>query len=127
MILPKEIKSRHKIRDFNIIKDFIDFGLNQSLIAEKYKITQGRVSQIIKTNATAIISTTKDYDKVKRLAFMNRALLNQNIPDAKTKLELIEAKRKEYEGEGVTNIVTQFLQVENPPEIKEESNRLNAI
>lgn len=126
MILPEALKkSRNAIRDSQIINLYLEQGYSQQVIANRFGISQERVGKILKVNASAIITNIKDYDKVKRLAFINRALDSKTIPEARTKLELVEAKRKEFEGENVTNIITQFLNI--TPGNLNPSNRLNAL
>lgn len=124
MILPEALKhSRNKIRDSQIINLYMEFGHSQTVLANKFGISQNRVSDILKKHASVIISELKDYDKLKRLHWINNAL-SDNLPSARTKLELIEAKRKELEGEGNINFVTQFLQIEKSERVK---NRLDEI
>lgn len=104
---------------------FVEEGIPQPLIAEKFKISQGRISQILKYNASAVIANVRDVDKLKRIHFYNHHIANQSskLPVARTKLDLVEAKRKEFEGDTQINIVSNFLQIETPEGVK---NRLIA-
>ena len=111
MILPKDIKSRNAIRDSQIINLYMDSGLSQTVLANKFSISQNRVSTILRRYASVIITNIKDYDKIKRLHWLNKSMQDK-LPTARTKLELVEARRKELEGENVVNVVAQFLQIE---------------
>lgn len=115
MILPKDVKSRHAIRDSKILTEFIDTDVSQTTLANKYGISQRRVSQILQQNASTVIAKAKDYTKMKRLNFYN-AVLSSNIPIAPSKLHAIEAQRKEFEAETQINNVTQYLNVSRPIE-----------
>src|SRR3990167_11238364 len=118
MILPKDIKTRHKIRDSKILALYASGELPQALIAERFHISQSRVNQILKANASLVLNM-KDFEKLQRLSLIKRDTTKSSIPLAKK--DLIELWRKEFEGEAPINIITQFLQLENPSEVK---NRL---
>ena len=104
MKLPSEVKGNNRIRDAKIISLYVDEGLSQTEIANKFKLAQPRISTILRNNAITIISTRKDYEKVKRLHSMKKMLSNPKIPDANSKLEVIREMRKEIEGDGKANV-----------------------
>lgn len=100
MILPKNIVGRNKIRDSKIIELYINGVESQPLLAKRFNLSQVRISQILQANADTVIKNHQGYDKLKRIHFYNHSLENETLPTAKTKLDLIEAKRKEFEGDG---------------------------
>ena len=70
--------------------------VSQEVLADRYGISQRRVSEIIRKNASAMISSSKDYLKINRIKLLLEALEeNKSIPFAKTRIEIIESLRKE--------------------------------
>ena len=122
MILPKEIKSRHKIRDAKIVQLFID-GTSQVDIAQIFQLTQQRINQILYENKNLLLGDAK-YEKTKRVNYLRSQLTS---PDGRFKksekdpAEIIEQIRKEYEGDSQINMVTQFLNIEPSEKVE---NRL---
>ncbi len=114
MILPSEIKSRHKIRDAKILTLYAQSGFDQRLIAQKFGLSQARIHQILKANASLALRNA-DYEKLQRIQIIKSDLssprMKEQILDKKDALELL---RKEYEGDGKINIVSQFLNIELP-------------
>lgn len=115
MLLPnvKGIK-RNRIRDSQIIRAYLENGQTEQVIANAFNISRTRVSQILMNNATEAISAYKDYSKVKRLNFFERAKNCQDIPLAPSQLAVIEAERREFEKDTQVTNVTQFLQINAP-------------
>lgn len=112
MILPKDVKGRKKLRDSKIISLYIEKGETTEKIALDFKITSERVNQILRNNASVAIANYKDFSKVKRINFFERALASSDeLPIAKTQLELVEANRREFEKDSQVTTVTQFLSV----------------
>lgn len=125
MILPKDIKTRHKIRDAKIIMLYAQ-SKTMAQIGERFKISPQRIERIINRNKE-LLSIDRKYEKLKRINYLKRQLVDENgneIPSKADRSLIIEMLRKEFEGDSITNIVTQFLQVEKP-EIISPTNRLN--
>ena len=124
MIIADEIRanSQHPERDAEIINSYIDNGESQHSIARRFGLTQPSIAYIIKHHASLIISSNKNYDKLKRLNWLEKNLLQKSrLPISRTKLDLIDAKRKEFEGEGNINFISQFFTIRPPKDVK---NRL---
>ena len=125
MILPKEIRSRHKIRDAKIIQLFID-GTSQIDISKIFELTHPRINQILYENKNLLLGDAK-YEKAKRINYYRSQIktLDGRFKDStKDPAELIESIRKEFEGDSQVNIVTQFLNIEPAENV---SNRLTEI
>ena len=123
MIIPADIKGRKsfKIRNAKIINDWL-LGKTQEDLAKEHSITRMAVYYVIRKNRE-ILKLDKEFAKVQRVHYLNHALANSS-PTGKDRLDILEAMRKEYEGDSVTTVVTQFLQVEKSSDIP-ANNRLN--
>lgn len=121
MILPKDIKTRHKIRDAKILNLYATGEFPQAIIAKQFNLSQERINQILKANARLVLDNA-DWEKFQRIN-----LIKQDIGkslDPLSKKDLVELWRKEFEAENVINNITQFLQIENPDGVK---NRLTQL
>lgn len=124
MILPKEIKSsRHKIRDAQIVKLYID-GASENDLSQKFELTQQRINQILYENRNLLIGDAK-YEKAKRLHRLKR--IAKQLPDTLQKKDILDVQsemRKEFEGDAQVNVVQQFLQIEKSDGVR---SRLDEI
>lgn len=127
MILPKEINSRHKIRDAKIVQSFLE-GKQQNIIAQEIGLTHQRVNQILYENRNLLLGDAK-YEKAKRINYYKSQVKNEDgtlKESSKDPADLIDNIRKEYEGDSQVNVVTQFLTI-TAPETASTPNRLNAL
>lgn len=124
MILPKEIKSsRHKIRDAQIVKLYID-GLTENELSQRFEITQQRINQILYANRHLLLGDIK-YEKAKRLHRLKR--IAKKLPDELKSKDIIDVQaemRKELEGDDRISITQNYIQIEKSPAIQ---NRLDEI
>ncbi len=101
MILPKEIIGRHRIRNFDICRLYIE-GLSAKEIKELRNIpfTVRRIEQIISENAT-FVNPRVAWPKSKRIHRLQRLAekVQGRIHYTKGELEVLEQIRKEVEGE----------------------------
>ena len=126
MILPKEIKTQHKIRDFKIISLYAQ-SKTMAQIGERFKLSPQRIERIINTNKE-LLSIDRKYEKFKRINYLKRQLIDKNGNEKNSKadpIEIIENLRKENEGDSIVNVITQFLNI--TPTNMSENNRLNAL
>jgi len=121
VILPKEIKTRQKIRDAKIINTWNE-GVTQKELGKIFGICPQAIYSIIRKNRE-LLKIDKEAESVFRLHDLKNQMRKMG-PTEKDRLDVIEAMRKETEGNPVTNIVTQFLQVEST---SSKPNRLNEI
>lgn len=120
MILPKEIKTRHKIRDMKIVRLWSQDLKTMEEISQRFEITRSRVQQIIYANRD-LLRRDKNFEKSKRLVELERMYLK--APDSqKDKADILDQVRKEYDGDGNTNFIQQFFSLSPDSKIK---NRLN--
>lgn len=120
MILPKDVKTRHKLRDAKIINDWIG-GKTQEEIAKEYGFTRMAIYSILRKNREAM-KIDKEFQKIERIHYLNHALANSK-PSKKDRLEIIEALRKEHEGEKGGEVHNHFVIYRNPEAVKEENAR----
>src|SRR3990167_8749384 len=100
MILPTEIRSRHKIRDARILSLYASGSFNQEFIAKKFNLTQARINQILKLNATLVLQHS-DWEKLQRINLIKNDLEKSDFKNqVLTKKDAIELWRKEIEGDG---------------------------
>lgn len=97
MKLPKDIKGRHKVRDAEIclLWDRDDMEIN--VIAEKTKLTERRIRQILRTNH-AFIPIDKEWEKRKRIRRLQNEIKSKP-KSAKDVADLLEQLRREIEGD----------------------------
>lgn len=120
LILPKDIKTKHKIRDSKILNLYASGEMNQATIARKFNLSQPRINTILKINARLILDNA-DWEKIQRLG-----IIKSNIgkcSDPLNQKDLIELWRKEFEAENVTNNITQFLNI-TAQDASDVNNRL---
>jgi hypothetical protein len=97
MKLPEKIKGRNKIRDAKIVVGYKKEGLHYSELAEKFKLTERRILQILSTNHS-FIKRDKEWEKEKRIALLNQ-WVKKNPETKKDTAEILELLRKEIEGD----------------------------
>lgn len=124
MILPKDVKTRKRLRDAAILNEWLSGATQESLVS-KYGITQQAISSIVRKNRE-IIKIDKEFEKINRIHYLKQALVNSK-PSKKDRLDILEALRNECEGERgfteVKQIVQVFLPGQNEPvQIEPEPN-----
>lgn len=127
MIIPAEIKGNNRIRDARIVAEYSENGTNEAHIAQKFGISQSRVSQIIKRNGHLILSQ-KDWNKIQRIHVIKNQLARKDVQDIPVSPDKwLDLWRKEYEGESAVNITNNFLSVEipTPNRLSESQNRID--
>src|SRR5947207_1417083 len=99
MILPKNIKTRHKIRDCKMIQMY-QKGSTFDEIGKRFSMTKQGANHIILKNLH-IIQIDKNYEQQKRLNRLNRLLdkCSDDLSPKKDVLNVIEQMRKEIEGD----------------------------
>ena len=103
MLLPGIAKSRHKVRDVQIIERFMTENETQETLAGHFHLSKRRIREIIYKNASVILSSGKDFRRVNRIKFLTEALhANPDLPIAKSKVDIIEALRKEEQENNVS-------------------------
>lgn len=123
MKLPKDVKTRHKIRDAKIILLYAQ-SKTMAEIGERFGISAQRVERIINSNKE-LLSIDRKYEKFKRINYLKRQLVDENGKEIPSKVDrsiIIEQLRKEFEGDEKINIMTQFFSIETPEGTK---NRLS--
>lgn len=101
MKLPSQIKSRHKIRDAEIINLFRDKNLFQSEIAEIMGLTERRIGQILMENKV-FLAPDREFEKAKRINRLKRAIKNCEFEGLKTSKDFSDLQkeiRAEIEGD----------------------------
>jgi len=99
LILPRDIKTKNKIRDAKILQLYLHDKETHENIAVRFGITRTRVSQIIYKNAH-LLQFQRNTEKVARINHLKRML--ENHPDRMSKkstLDILEQLRKELEGD----------------------------
>ena len=118
MILPKDVKTRHKIRDAKILQLFYE-GANKVEIAQQFEISHQRVGHIIRKNIE-LLEIDKTFERIKRHNRLQKIFLNtpDTLSPKKDILNVIQEMRHELEGEGNINIISQFFSISADPKIK---------
>jgi hypothetical protein len=99
MKLPEKIKGRNRIRDAAIVIAFKREKMGYSQIAEKFKLTERRILQILAVNH-AFIKRDKEWEKEKRIARLERWLDDPKNKDTrKDPVEVQAELRSEIEGD----------------------------
>lgn len=110
MKLPKEIIGRNKIRDAAIVLAFKREGLEYLQIAERFKLTERRILQILSLNH-AFIKRDKEWEKEKRISRLEKWIKN-SPKTQKDPVDLQSELRKEIEGDkpnvSITNTVSNI-------------------
>ena len=127
MILPKDVKGYNRIRDARIINFFVEDGISQTEIANKFKISQPRVCEILRAHSISVISRRKDWEKLKRIHSMNRKINDESIPFANTRLDILKELRKEYEGEKSDIEVHNHFTLISPAENQIADTRVSRV
>jgi len=118
MILPKEVKTRHKIRDFKICRMWAQDYKTMEEIGKRFGITRTRVSQIIYDNRD-LLKSNKEFEKQKRIIRLNKIAdsLGDNLSKSKDVLDVFSELRKEHDGEANQNQqirITNIIQYAEP-------------
>lgn len=95
-------------------------------IAKEIGLSDSRIERIIFKNKD-LLSIDRKYEKFKRYNYLQRQLVDEKgieKQSQKDSLEIVEAMRKECEGENVISI-SSFLVIEKPKD--SEPNRLDAF
>jgi hypothetical protein len=98
MKLPENIKGKNRIRDAAIVVEWKQNHTPTETIAEKFKLTQRRIEQILRTNH-AFVKIDKEWEKSKRIHRLSRRL-EESEPTKKDELEIMSELRREIEGDG---------------------------
>lgn len=109
MLLPTKIKGRNKVRDAGIClrweqwhnSDAPKTELVDTLkrrLAERFKLTQRRIDQILITNHF-YIPIDKEREKWKRINWLRRSIAKKGDRTQKDAADLIEMLRKEIDGD----------------------------
>jgi len=98
MLLPEKIKGCHKIRDGAIVLFFKRDSLDFFELAEKFKLTERRIRQILETNH-AFIKRDKVWEKEKRINRIERLIKEKGNTTTKDVVDLLVELRKEIEGD----------------------------
>lgn len=102
MKLPTEVKTRHKIRDLEIIKMYSQ-GKTQEEIGFRFSISGTRVHQLLYANLH-LLELNKNFEKIKRINRFRRlhsqveGVLNKD----RDEIDVLEQLRKEVEGDSKT-------------------------
>jgi hypothetical protein len=101
--LPEKIKGRNRIRDGAIVLYFKRDHLDYLELAEKFKLTERRILQILSKNH-AFIKRDKEWEKEKRIGLLHRRLKESSrrtflFQDQKDELAIQSELRKEIEGD----------------------------
>lgn len=97
MKLPEKIKGRNRIRDGAIVLYFKRDSMDYPDLAERFKLTERRILQILSKNH-AFIKIDKDWEKQKRINRLNR-WLRDKPKTSRDPLEIQSELRKEVEGD----------------------------
>ena len=128
MILPKDIKGYNRIRDFKICQMYMQEGMTLQEIGQKFGLTKQAIDYVILKHKS-VFKIDKEFEKLKRLNRLKRIFdsCSDRLSPNKDILNVIEQMRKEFEGENIVNLITQFLQIEKPSsEIKTRLDEIQA-
>lgn len=95
-----ELKKRFiRLRNAKIVVAWARRGMSSAQIGEKYHLTERRVNQILYDNHDFLkLNQTKE--KQRRINILNRLIESKKENSNRDILELLEAQRKEVEGDG---------------------------
>lgn len=113
MKLPENIKGRHRIRDAGICNDWMSKTLTTEELAEKFKLTQRRIEQILKANHTFVVMD-KEWEKKKRIHKRNLWIKKREKCGEVSKKDLddlLESNRHEIEGDKPLIEINQYTQI----------------
>lgn len=116
MILPKEVKTRHKIRDFKIVQLYSQ-GKTQKEIAQLFGFSHQAISNIISKNRH-LLKLDIEFEKAKRVFRLKRILAKtgDELSPKKDVLNVISEIRSELEGDTekgtIINNITYNIQGE---------------
>ena len=113
MILPKEVKTRNKIRDFKIVQLYAQ-GKTQEEIAQLFGISHQAISNIISKNRS-LLKIDKDFESAKRYARLTRILAKTSdaLSPKKDVLNVIAEMRNESEGDKPLIQINEYTQIWN--------------
>ena len=100
MILPKDIKSRHKIRDANIIRLYLRESKTHEELGKIFGLTECRIGQILSSNSH-LLTYDLNYEKALRVNKLKRIIrkLPEEVSEKKDVLDAQTELRKEIEGD----------------------------
>ena len=112
MILPKEVKTKHKIRDFKIVRLWAQDHQTMEDIGKRFKITRTRVSQIIYDNRD-LLKSNKEFEKNKRIIRLNRIAdsCSDGLSKSKDILDVFSELRKEHDGDKPLVQINEYTQI----------------
>lgn len=100
MKIPTAVKGKNKIRDSKILSLYVNDALTMRQIAERFKISEVRVSKIIYNNS-ALVKYDQHHEKIKRINHLQRLLVKHpDKMEKKSTLDLIDQVRTEIDGKG---------------------------
>lgn len=123
MILPSDILTRNKIRDASIVNSWLS-GTTQEELANTLKLTRHAIYSILRKNRS-IMKIDKEHERINRIHILKHELQNSG-PTEKDKLDIIEALRKEIEGDSKTNIDTKILVSVSMPKEDDDSSDIGS-
>ena len=133
MILPTQIKTRHKIRDANILRLFLQENLTLNEIGSRFDLTGSRIQQILYDNKH-LIDWNRNYEKAIRVNALKRMHKKyESVLGKKSTIDILEQIRKEIEGDKAlvdqSQHHTLILQIEkeNDNEIKTTRKAMASI
>ena len=121
MILPKDVKTRSKFRDAKIINDWLS-GQTQESLALVFKLRRWTIWNIIRKNRD-VIKLDANFAKITRIHYLQNSLAN-SLPSEKDRLDIIEALRKEYDGDKSQVNQVNVIQVSLESSSQSEENYL---
>lgn len=111
MKLPEKIIGRNRVRDASIIYLWDTEDLTPLQLSEKFKLTQRRIQQILRTNH-AFVPIDKAWEKKKRIAILKSFIKNKPTSQ-KDVADLLEQLRGEIEGKDTLIQVNTYTQIWN--------------
>lgn len=120
MILPSQIKSRHKIRDAKIMS-MVTAGIDDTkLLSQKFAISLERVNQIIRANARLVLENTEQ-ERLWRINFIKRQLDREEVKKMSVSPDKwVDLLRKEYQSENAVTMTQNNINVYLPKREDEE-------
>lgn len=132
MKLPDKIQGRNRVRDAAIVLYFKRNALTYIELAEKFKLTERRILQILSKNH-AFIKRDKEWEKEKRIARLERWLNDDKNKDSrKDPVEIQAELRKEIDGDekssstGETKIII-IRPYDTPKAVVEQNGTENRV
>jgi hypothetical protein len=100
MATPESTLKKIRLRNAKIIVAWARRGFTTKELAEKYKLTERRVQQIIYDNHD-FVKVNREKERCKRINILNRLIEQKKEFTSEDITDLLEAQRKEIEGEAM--------------------------